>query len=158
MLWNLVYVHGLHVSTNTCTCRHRHDLISHFILDHLFRLHTSRETWLGWIPGFYTLVILAEAYLMLPMFGGADKVFRKVLVPLFGLQEILMVRDAFLVKKHLVKDLPPERAAVVRKTIANFFSEDEKHNNAESDLQSHFGFLKRTKKKEEQPTETSSLV
>jgi hypothetical protein len=131
----------------------------------------NRETWLGWIPGFYTLIILAEVYLMLPMFGGADKLFRKVLVPLFGLQEILMVRDAFLVKKHLVKDLTPERAAVVRKAIANFFTEDEQDKNQESDLMAAFGFLKKSnnnnnnnkkstnnKKGEEEPTETSSLV
>lgn len=102
------------------------------------------------------------------MFGGADKLFRKVLVPLFGLQEILMVRDAFLVKKQLVKDLSPERAAVVRKAIANFFTEDEQHKNQESDLMTAFGFLKKSNnnskngnknnKGEEEPTETSNLV
>lgn len=46
------------------------------------------EIVMGRIPGFYTLVILATIYLMLPMFRGADKVFRKILVPLAGLQEV----------------------------------------------------------------------
>eukprot|EP00980_Cylindrotheca_fusiformis_P010410 scaffold2315_cov113-Cylindrotheca_fusiformis.AAC.3 len=127
----------------------------------LFILMDFLETWMGWIPGFYAAIILAEVYLMLPMFGGADKVFRKILVPLFGLKEMLMVRDAFLVKKNLVKDLPPERAAIVRKTIASFFTEDEKDNNSESDLMTAFGFLKPNKNKkpkDEKPTETSSLV
>jgi hypothetical protein len=46
------------------------------------------EKVLGRIPGFYTLIIFATIYLMLPMFRGADKVFRKILVPLAGLQEV----------------------------------------------------------------------
>lgn len=46
------------------------------------------EKILGKIPGFYTLIIFSTVYLMLPMFRGADKVFRKVLVPLAGLQEV----------------------------------------------------------------------
>ena len=42
------------------------------------------ETFVGWVPGFYTLAIFTTVYLMLPMFRGADKVFRKILVPLAG--------------------------------------------------------------------------
>lgn len=80
------------------------------------------EQWLGRIPGFYTLVIFATVYLMLPMFRGADKMFRKVLVPLAGLQELLILRDSIQIKKQLLKDLDAERATVVRKSIASFFN------------------------------------
>jgi len=91
----------------------------------LFLIMEFLETWLGKIPGFYTLVILATIYLMLPMFQGADKVFRKILVPLARLQEMLMLRDAIYVKKRMLKDLDPERAKIVRKAIAKFYDDDD---------------------------------
>lgn len=90
----------------------------------LFLLMDLMETWLGRVPGFYSLVIFANVYLMLPMFRGADKVFRKILVPLAGLQEMLILRDSIQIKKQMLKDLDPERAAVVRKSIAKFFDGD----------------------------------
>ena len=62
---------------------------------------------------------------MLPMFRGADKVFRKILVPLAGLQEMLMLRDSIQIKKQMLKDLDPERAKIVRKSIAKFFDNDD---------------------------------
>jgi hypothetical protein len=91
----------------------------------LFLIMQVLETWLGRIPGFYTLIIMATVYLMLPMFGGADKVFRKVLVPLAGLKELLMLSDAIRVKKTMLKDLDPERAKIVRKAIAKFYDDDD---------------------------------
>lgn len=91
----------------------------------LFLIMEILETYLGRIPGFYTLIILATVYLMLPMFMGADKLFRKVLVPLAGLQEMLMLRDAIQVKKQMLHDLPPERAHSVRKAIAKFYAGDD---------------------------------
>lgn len=97
----------------------------------LFLIMDSVELWLGWLPGFYTLVIFATVYLMLPMFQGADKVFRKVLVPLAGLQELLVLRDAIAVKRSMLKDLDPGRAAVVRKAIAKFFDDDAENNDPE---------------------------
>jgi hypothetical protein len=54
----------------------------------LFVIMDLSEKVLGRIPGFYTLIIFSTIYLMLPMFRGADKVFRKILVPLAGLQEV----------------------------------------------------------------------
>mmetsp|Transcript_13252 Transcript_13252/g.32343 ORF Transcript_13252/g.32343 Transcript_13252/m.32343 type:complete len:439 (-) Transcript_13252:87-1403(-) len=90
----------------------------------LFLIMDILEVWLGWIPGFYTLVIFATVYLMLPMFEGADKIFRKILVPLAGLQELLMLRDAIQIKKSMLKDLDPERQRVVRKAIAKFFADN----------------------------------
>jgi hypothetical protein len=91
----------------------------------LFIIMQVLEVWLGWIPGFYTLIILSTVYLMLPMFQGADKIFRKVLVPLLGLRELLLLRDAIVVKKNMLRDLDPERAAVVRKAIAKFYSAED---------------------------------
>jgi len=91
----------------------------------LFLIMELLETWLGWIPGFYTLVIFSTVYLMLPMFQGADKLFRKVLVPLAGLTEMLMLRDAIQVKKQMLRDLPPARAAAVRQAIAKFYADEE---------------------------------
>lgn len=101
------------------------------------------------------------------MFGGAEKVFRKLLVPMFGLRELLMVRDAFLVKKNLLRDLPPERAHLVRQTIADFFTEESQDKNKETDMLAALGFLKRQdggkKKKDDgdedkQASETTNLV
>lgn len=91
----------------------------------LFLIMELLEVFIGWVPGFYTLVILATVYLMLPMFQGADKLFRKVLVPLAGLQEMLLLRDAIQVKKQMLHDLDPERAKTVRLAIAKFYTDDE---------------------------------
>jgi hypothetical protein len=95
---------------------------------------------------------------MLPMFGGAEKVFRKVLVPLFRLEELLMLRDAFMVKRRIFKDLNPERASLVRSAIAKFFTEEELTKGGKDDLVSGFSGLKRRRRDDKEPTETSSLV
>lgn len=91
----------------------------------LYLIMTALETYIGWIPGFYTLVILATVYLMLPMFYGADKLFRRVLVPLAGLQELLLLRDAIQMKKQILLDLHPDRQKAVRKAIAKFYADDD---------------------------------
>lgn len=36
----------------------------------LFLIMEILEQFMGWVPGFYTLIILSEVYLMLPMFQG----------------------------------------------------------------------------------------
>jgi TB2/DP1, HVA22 family len=84
----------------------------------LFLIMDVVEVWLYWVPGFYSLIIFVTVYLMLPMFQGADKVFRHILVPLAGLQELLLLKDAMHVKKTMLKTLRPERAALVRRAIA----------------------------------------
>lgn len=84
-----------------------------------------RDTYIGWVPGFYTLVIFTTVYLMLPMFQGADKVFRNILVPAAGLRELLLLRDAIRVKKDMFKHLSPERAKSVRRAIAKFYEEND---------------------------------
>lgn len=65
------------------------------------------------------------------MFQGADKVFRNILVPLAGLQELLMLRDAIMVKADMLKNLPPHRAKSVRKAIAKFYDNDDMNSDSE---------------------------
>ena len=67
---------------------------------------------------------------MLPLFRGAELVFRNVLVPLAGLQELLVRRDAEMVKNQALADLPPERRALVMKEIAESFQKGAKGNPA----------------------------
>ena len=101
---------------------------------------------------------------MLPMFQGSDKIFRKILVPAAGLQEMLLLRDAMKIKKQLFKDLDPERAKTVRKAIAKFYDDD-------ADESGDPKFLKRElmtswrntnpfakRKNDAHPSETSNLV
>ena len=124
------------------------------------------ETWLGRVPGFYTLVIFATVYLMLPMFRGADKIFRKILVPLAGLQELLILRDSIMIKKQMLKDLDPERAAVVRKSIAKFFDGDGSYDSYDpnTEFKQSWSAIKLPKiklpfgKQAGGPTETTNLV
>ncbi|KAL7536714.1 hypothetical protein ACHAXR_008246 [Thalassiosira sp. AJA248-18] len=138
----------------------------------LFLLMDLFETWLGRIPGFYTIVIFTTVYLMLPMFRGADKVFRKILVPLAGLQELLILRDSIQIKKQLLKDLDPERAKLVRKSIAKFFDgedDDADPTVLKGQFKQSWSALKMPKiklpqfgkskeKDDEQPTESTNLV
>lgn len=82
------------------------------------------ERWLGKVPGFYTGILFTTVYLMLPMFQGAERFFRHVLVPCVGLKEMLLLRDAIDVRNEMMKSLPPGRQSEIRKTIANYFAED----------------------------------
>lgn len=108
---------------------------------------------------------------MLPMFRGADKVFRKILVPLAGLQEMLLLRDSIQIKKQMLKDLPPDRAELVSKSIAKFF--DGKGGEADPTVlkgelmqtwsalkipKIKLPFGKKKEKDEGEPTETTNLV
>ena len=90
----------------------------------LFLIMDLVDTWMGQTLGFYGLVILITVYLMLPMFRGAEKVFRNILVPLAGLKEMLMLRDAYKIKRQMLKDLDPERQALVSKSVALIFNDN----------------------------------
>ncbi|CAB9506424.1 receptor accessory protein [Seminavis robusta] len=90
----------------------------------LFLIMDWTETWLGSIWGFYTVMLFTTVYLMLPMFQGSDKVFRHVLVPLAGLRESLLMRDAVLLKKDLMASIPEDRQAELRRLIAHSFNTD----------------------------------
>jgi len=87
----------------------------------LFVLMDWLETYIGRIWGFYTVVIFSTVYLMLPMFQGSEKLFRNVLVPLAGLKESLLLRDAVMLKKQILDSLPADRQSEVRKLIAYSF-------------------------------------
>ena len=99
---------------------------------------------------------------MLPMIQGADKVFRKVLVPLAGLQEMLLLRDAVVIKKNMMRDLDPTRRAALRKAILQCYEDESSDQN---DMKKEFQFSYRNlfggKSKESEktePTESTSLV
>ena len=59
---------------------------------------------------------------MLPMFRGAESIFRRILVPLAGLQELLMRKDADVVKRAILNDVPEDRRASLMKEIGEMFS------------------------------------
>lgn len=85
------------------------------------------EAFLGNIPGFYLLVLFCVAYLMIPAINGAEKVFRNVLVPLTGTYEMLIYRDALLLKRNFMKKIPSDRSAGLNERISSIFSaNDEK--------------------------------
>jgi len=69
----------------------------------------------------YVMCMAATLYLMLPMFDGSMLIFRKVLVPVLGQRELLLLRDARLLAADFVRHLPAERQEVARKTAANAF-------------------------------------
>ena len=55
------------------------------------------------------------------MFNGAEAVFRNVLVPLTGQYENMLMNDAYLVKRGMMKQLhPKERDRVFANTAAIF--------------------------------------
>jgi len=64
------------------------------------------ETFVGRIPGFYSLILVSTVYLFLPMFQGADVVFRRVLVPLTGQYEAMLLRDTLLLKQQMEYNIP----------------------------------------------------
>lgn len=83
------------------------------------------EIWIGRVPGFYTLVILCTVYLMVPVFNGATKVFRNILVPLARQQEMLILRDSLKLKQELMRQLPKDRADRLRRAVAASFGKDD---------------------------------
>lgn len=58
---------------------------------------------------------------MLPLFRGAEQVFRYILVPIAGLQELLVRKDADTIRKQALAELPPARREIVMKEIAASF-------------------------------------
>ena len=60
---------------------------------------------------------------MLPIFDGSVAVFRQILVPLFQQREALIVKDAKLLAKELLKQLPADRHSAARKAAAAAFLE-----------------------------------
>ena len=71
--------------------------------------------------GLYTACLGITLYLMLPMFNGADVVFRNVLVPLAGQREALLLKDAKMLAKNMIKQLPASRHGEAGEAIAEAF-------------------------------------
>uniref|UniRef100_A0A7S2XRQ7 Uncharacterized protein n=1 Tax=Attheya septentrionalis TaxID=420275 RepID=A0A7S2XRQ7_9STRA len=87
----------------------------------LFLLMDIVEEVLGEWPGFYTACLFSTVYLMLPLFRGAEVVFRKILVPLSGQTEMLLLRDVEELRKEMVQNIPPNRRTNVLSMAANSF-------------------------------------
>ena len=96
----------------------------------LFLIMDWLDSYLGQVPGFYTAVLFCTIYLMVPVFNGAEKVFRNVLVPLARQHEMLIYRDACIIKKEMMKKVPKGNNKSMRKKIAALFNE---HSDDEED-------------------------
>lgn len=85
------------------------------------------ENFVGSIRGFYSVCAVATLYLGLPMFNGADVVFRRILVPLSGQYEEMLVRDAWIVRQGIAKTIPDKhRGKVMTRAASLFLAKDEK--------------------------------
>lgn len=89
----------------------------------LFAAMDYLENFVGQIPLFHSACAVATVYLFLPMFAGAEVIFRRVLVPLTGQYEKKLVRDAYQVKTHVEKAIPPQYRARVMDKMANIFKQ-----------------------------------
>mmetsp|Transcript_18776 Transcript_18776/g.24184 ORF Transcript_18776/g.24184 Transcript_18776/m.24184 type:complete len:337 (-) Transcript_18776:197-1207(-) len=87
----------------------------------LFILMDYLENFIGHIPGFYSLCAVTTLYLFLPMFKGADVVFRRVLVPLSGQYENMLLHDAFMVKLGMENVIPAKHHERVMSRAADLF-------------------------------------
>jgi len=82
------------------------------------------DNYIGAFPGFYMAVLFCTIYLMIPIINGAEKVFRKILVPLAGLQDMLLLRDAIRLKEDIEKHIPESsRNAKMRKQLVSIFND-----------------------------------
>jgi len=87
----------------------------------LFIMMDYLENFIGKIPGFYSICLCATVYLFLPMFRGADSVFRNILVPLSGQYEAMLLRDIYMVKEEMMKKIPKKsRERALEKAAAIF--------------------------------------
>ena len=59
------------------------------------------------------------------MFRGAESVFRKVLVPLTGQYENLLLRDTLMVRREMERSLKKEHISAVRVKAAQIFLMEE---------------------------------
>jgi len=87
----------------------------------LFVMMDYLENFVGGIPGFYSLCLVSVVYLFLPMFRGAEVLFRRVLVPLSGQYEAMLLRDAHLVRVGMERSIPANLQERVFGKAANVF-------------------------------------
>lgn len=114
------------------------------------------EEYLGKVPGFYTVVIFFIVYLMLPLFQGANQVFRNILVPITGQHEMLILRDAHLLRMEMEAKVSPERWKSMRKAMAASFAHDDDDDDDDGDEEEGTGYGSTSKAKE--PTEDEPLI
>ena len=88
----------------------------------LFLIMIGIEKFLGSFKGLYVACLAATMYLMLPMFDGSTLVFRNILIPLLGQQELLLIRDAKTLALNFIKQLPTERQQIALQNAANAFA------------------------------------
>mmetsp|Transcript_7208 Transcript_7208/g.13450 ORF Transcript_7208/g.13450 Transcript_7208/m.13450 type:complete len:418 (-) Transcript_7208:204-1457(-) len=91
----------------------------------LFLAMDYLENFLGEIRGFYTTCLCVTVWLFLPMFNGADYVFRQVLVPLTGQYENLILRDVHNVKMVIMESVPEKHRSRVLQRAADMLSKTE---------------------------------
>lgn len=87
----------------------------------LFLIMIGVEKFVGSFKGLYVMMLAATLYLMLPMVDGSMKVFRNVLVPLLGQQELLIIRDAQALAGELLQKIPVDRQEHARQQAASAF-------------------------------------
>lgn len=87
----------------------------------LFIMMDYLENFIGTITGFYSLCMAATIYLFLPMFSGAEAVFRNILVPLSGQYENMLLRDVYLVRKEIEAKIPAKMHVDVFSKASNLF-------------------------------------
>jgi len=92
----------------------------------LFIMMDYIENYIGTIPGFYSLCLCSTVYLFLPMFNGADAIFRKILVPLSGQQEQMYLRDVELMRLEMQKAIPSKVQDTVFAKAAALFVQKRK--------------------------------
>jgi len=82
------------------------------------------ENFIGTIRGFYSICLCATIYLFLPMFQGAESIFRNIIVPVSGQYEAMFLRDILIVKSAMVKKIPAaKRERAFEKAAALFTKE-----------------------------------
>jgi len=79
------------------------------------------ENFVGHIRGFYSICALATLYLFLPMFNGAEAVFRNILVPITGQYENMLLNDAYQVRRGMEKAIPKKERDRVFASTADIF-------------------------------------
>jgi hypothetical protein len=80
------------------------------------------ENFVGNIRGFYSLCAVATLYLWLPMFRGAEVIFRRVLVPLSGQYETMLMYDAYILRLDLENSIPEKHRGRVLAKAADIFT------------------------------------
>lgn len=90
----------------------------------LFLAMDYLENFLGEIRGFYSICLVATVWLFLPMFNGAESVFREILVPLTGQYENMILCDIQLVKMEIEAKMPEKSRSRLFQRAADIFSKD----------------------------------